>query len=838
MTTTPREKSTSPPSSKNRLSNHRYSRVTAPSSSPVPICTCTFCKVIFLLFGMTYLASKIISKQTELNFHALNIRFADEDGDGLLDTNVTGLDQLASIDDKGIPITIEWKDLMVQRVIHEGTPAQKLITTVRKNSGSMTPGELTAIMGGSGSGKSTLVRALMGRQDTAEHVTGTIKVNGKKVLQNSSNFFATLVGFVPQEDVMHDDLSIEENLQFSAEWRLNENDFPLDQRRGVVEDVMARLAISKWRHDRVGRGSDTEKSHISGGQKKRVNIGIELVADPGVLFLDEPTSGLDSATTMKIISELKATAINASLPIAAVVHQPSDKVFHLFTSLLLMARGGNVIYQGPTNNAVAYFSSIGFQKYVKDYSNPADFLMDIVEGIIDPDCNSISSSSIASDDECQKYDYLDTPYQWWLKYRKANPLTPTTSKEVHGSVRDTPKKTSFGQQLNLLFYRSVYLLQKSSGIYDIILISFVATMCAVSSAKLNSKFGTNLVASAFANQAIALGASMVSVVQAIPEFDAERLTFERERNVGLNVYSFTLAKFGSSLFVITTMPFIFVVVYTFVLHLATRWIKKPLTSSNSSSSSRAIPRSVGSFGGVIQFYWMLVINSFTAASYSQLLSLLLPADKAMLAGVLMLIFMNLASNISEKLGELSFMNSFNLWCLALDAMPLKDVEQWTNKKRINIALSEAKSAKYNNDTIASGATSSGGGRVIGFNELLEKLIPKMKNDNDVLKANNIDRGIGTHAELSLLLSGLFMRSISICILSHQMNAARSLFMVYISLWIIGAFKVARISPPVATKEEKESLDKAVLILTALDKKTETELDAMQNQLLGMQRPHF
>jgi ABC-type multidrug transport system ATPase subunit len=92
--------------------------------------------------------------------------------------------------------------------------------------------------------------------------------------------------------------------------------------QGLVSDVLHRLGIAKWRSDRVGRGSDTSKSHISGGQKKRVNIGIEIVADPGLLFLDEPTSGLDSATTQKIITELRNLAVNASLPIAAVLHQP------------------------------------------------------------------------------------------------------------------------------------------------------------------------------------------------------------------------------------------------------------------------------------------------------------------------------------------------------------------------------------------------------------------------------------------------------------------------------------------------------------------------------------
>ena len=97
------------------------------------------------------------------------------------------------------------------------------------------------------------------------------------------------------------------------------------------------------------------------------------------------------------------------------------------------------------------------------------------------------------------------------------------------------KATSFQQQLRLFFYRSMYLLKKSTGTADIFLVSFVATLSAVSCAKLIQKFGVNLVAASLANQAVALGASMVAVVMAIPEFETERLMFERERNVGLNV---------------------------------------------------------------------------------------------------------------------------------------------------------------------------------------------------------------------------------------------------------------------------------------------------------------
>jgi ABC-type nitrate/sulfonate/bicarbonate transport system ATPase subunit len=216
-------------------------------------------------------------------------KYEDLDGDGVLSNdgdklsrNIdnSGIDLQASIDDQGSKISLKWEELSVRRK----TGANTHIETIRPMSGSLHPGQLTAIMGGSGSGKSTFLRALMGRLDSSEFRSGTIYINDMPADVNS---IGGAIGFVPQDDIMHDDLSVEENLLFSAEWRLNNTMYTKPVRRGIVNDVLNRLGIAQWRNIRVGKGSDSTKSHISGGQKKRVNIGMELVADPSVLFLDE-----------------------------------------------------------------------------------------------------------------------------------------------------------------------------------------------------------------------------------------------------------------------------------------------------------------------------------------------------------------------------------------------------------------------------------------------------------------------------------------------------------------------------------------------------------------------
>ncbi len=159
--------------------------------------------VLLVLYQRTRLALLGVSTATSL-------RHVDVDGDGQPDADLA-----ASIDDVGVPITLSWRDLSVTRDLGDG----RVITTVRPTNGALRPGQLTAIMGGSGSGKSTLLRALMGRSDAAERRLGELSINGRVVRSEDMGDLAVLIGFVPQEDVMHDDLSVQENLQFSAEWR-------------------------------------------------------------------------------------------------------------------------------------------------------------------------------------------------------------------------------------------------------------------------------------------------------------------------------------------------------------------------------------------------------------------------------------------------------------------------------------------------------------------------------------------------------------------------------------------------------------------------------------------
>lgn len=185
-----------------------------------------------------------------------------------------------------------------------------------------------------------------------------------------------LVGFVPQEDVMIRQLRVRDNVEFSANYRL-----PVEmtraERMNVVNETLIDLGIEHVQFSVIG---DERERGISGGQRKRVNIALELVALPKVLFLDEPTSGLDSTSSFVLARQLKDIATRRGVTIASVIHQPSIQTFLEFDDLLLLGKGGQVVYHGPINEASAYFASIGFVP--TGLTNPADFFLDIANGAV------------------------------------------------------------------------------------------------------------------------------------------------------------------------------------------------------------------------------------------------------------------------------------------------------------------------------------------------------------------------------------------------------------------------------------------------------------------------
>lgn len=177
---------------------------------------------------------------------------------------------------------------------------------------------------------------------------------------------------------MHRTLKVREVLFYQALLRLPAT-WLNSQKRAKVAEVLQLLDLVDIQESAIG---DEEKRGISGGQRKRVNIGMELVADPTVLFLDEPTSGLDSTSSYTVLKALKRVASEGGLTVVTVLHQPRYEIFCMFDEVLLLGKGGRTVYLGPTTAALGYFQGLGFE--LPPRINPPDFYMDIIanpEGI-------------------------------------------------------------------------------------------------------------------------------------------------------------------------------------------------------------------------------------------------------------------------------------------------------------------------------------------------------------------------------------------------------------------------------------------------------------------------
>ncbi|CAN6271010.1 unnamed protein product [Urochloa humidicola] len=245
---------------------------------------------------------------------------------------------------------------------------------LRSINGELRPGRVTAVMGPSGAGKTTFLNAVTGKVNGYK-MTGSVLVNGKNVNIRS---YKKIIGFVPQDDIVHGNLTVEENLWFSAKCRLSARMKHRDKVL-IVERVIDSLDLQGIRNSLVGT---VEKRGISGGQRKRVNVGIEMVMEPSLLILDEPTSGLDSSSSQLLLRALRHEALEG-VNVCAVVHQPSYTLYNMFDDLILLAKGGLMVYNGPVKTVEDYFTTLGI--HVPDRVNPPDHYIDILEGIVKPD---------------------------------------------------------------------------------------------------------------------------------------------------------------------------------------------------------------------------------------------------------------------------------------------------------------------------------------------------------------------------------------------------------------------------------------------------------------------
>ncbi|KAI1345386.1 hypothetical protein F5Y01DRAFT_323494 [Xylaria sp. FL0043] len=232
--------------------------------------------------------------------------------------------------------------------------------------GSIQRGSLTAVMGGSGAGKSTFVNVLMGK---TTNTGGVVTVNN---IPGKIKRYKKLIGYVPQDDIVLPELTVYENILHSARIRLPRTWSSRDI-KVHVDSVIDCLELSHVRNSLVG---SVGRPIISGGQRKRVSIGMELAAAPMAIFLDEPTSGLDATSASSIMRTLKAIA-RLGISVIVIIHQPRMEIFEMLDELILLANG-QIIYEGGEDGVQQFFENVGFR--FPEHANTGDVITDIITG--------------------------------------------------------------------------------------------------------------------------------------------------------------------------------------------------------------------------------------------------------------------------------------------------------------------------------------------------------------------------------------------------------------------------------------------------------------------------
>ena len=415
-------------------------------------------------------------------------------------------------------------------------------------------GRLVGIMGGSGTGKSTLMNILNGN---LPYDGGRIHINGFSLEQASKE---GVIGYVPQDDLLFEELTVYQNLYFNAKTCFS--DFSEDLIAKTVNKVLDDLDLDEIKDLRVG--NPLQKT-ISGGQRKRLNIALELMREPSVLFVDEPTSGLSSMDSEKMMLLLKDLSRKGKL-VVAIIHQPSSDIFKLFDGLWLLDKGGYPIYNGNPIDAVVYFKSMNSHVNAAESECPRcgnvipEQILQIVEAReIDDNGDRTKKRRVSPNSWYEKYEENILPKLEKLKYE--NVLPPSNF-----------KIPNFWDQFKI-FSRRNFLSKISNRQYVIInlleapVLAFILGYFSKYSPEENYAFSENINLPVYLFMSIVVSLFMGLTISA-QEIYKDRQILERESFLNLSRPSYLNSKiaFLFLLSAIQTLSFVLIGNYILEIH--------------------------------------------------------------------------------------------------------------------------------------------------------------------------------------------------------------------------------------------------------------------------------
>ncbi|KAG7941927.1 hypothetical protein I3843_16G073600 [Carya illinoinensis] len=456
---------------------------------------------------------------------------------------------------------LTWKDLSVMVTLNNGE-SQKVLEGL---TGYAEPGTLTALMGPSGSGKSTLLDALSSRLAANAFLSGTILLNGRKTKLS----FGT-AAYVTQDENLIGTLTVRETISYSAQLRLPDK-MPWSEKQALVEGTIIEMGLQDCADTVIG---NWHLRGISGGERRRVSIALEILMRPRLLFLDEPTSGLDSASAFFVTQTLSGLSRDGRTVIASI-HQPSSQVFELFDRLCLLS-GGKTVYFGEACEAYEFFAQAGFP--CPALRNPSDHFLRCVNSDFDKVKATLRGSMKlrfeAGDDPLEKIttaeairtlidSYCTSQYCYAVR-EKVEEIS-----KFKGTVLDSGgSQASFLMQAFTLTKRSFVNMSRDFGYYWLRLLIYIVVTICVGTIYYNVGTGYTSILARGSCASFVFGFVTFLSIGGFPSFVEDMKVFHRERlNGHYGVASYVI---GNTL---SAMPFLILITFLsgticyFMVHL-------------------------------------------------------------------------------------------------------------------------------------------------------------------------------------------------------------------------------------------------------------------------------
>ncbi|XP_047317847.1 ABC transporter G family member 12-like [Impatiens glandulifera] len=444
-----------------------------------------------------------------------------------------------------------WEDLTV--VLPNSGSGRRLVSPrrlLRGINGYAEPCRIMAIMGPSGSGKSTLLDSLAGRSSMNTVMTGNILLNGKKRRLDYG-----VVAYVTQEDVLLGTLSVRETITYSANLRLPTS-LKKEEINDIVEGTIMEMGLEECADRMIG---NWHFRGISGGEKKRLSIALEILTRPRILFLDEPTSGLDSASAFFVIQSLRNVAHDGRTVISSI-HQPSGEVFALFDDLCLLS-GGETVYFGEAKMAIKFFAESGFP--CPSRRNPSDHFLRCINSDFDVVAATLKGSQRHREVLDPLMDIATTEIKTTLidKYKCSEYAFKARAKikqlsSIRGVEVEVKRGSQAGwlKQLSTLTKRSSKNMSRDFGYYWLRLVIYIIVSVCVGTIYFDIGTGYNSIFARGACGGFISGFMTFMSIGGFPNFIEEMKVFYKERRNGYyGVAVFIVSNFISS------FPFLFMI---------------------------------------------------------------------------------------------------------------------------------------------------------------------------------------------------------------------------------------------------------------------------------------